>query len=328
MNEPTISIVVPAYNVEKFIGEALQSIKDQTKAPDELIIINDGSTDNTLSIADSYSFPFTYQVLSIENGGQGNARNIGANLASSEYIYYFDSDDVLDKNFIKNIKRAIKENNRPDIILFSGESFNDSDYQGKRWVDYSRGFSGYFQNRIDFLDTALKHSGLFCSPCLYVSKKKLWGEAGVKFGSGYLEDEAIFFPLIFLCNTYYVLDEVFFYRRNRDGSTMTMNFNLKHVDGALNCIDKSLELLQNKNLTKIEQWHVKKRLESHITSYIGIARIAQEKVLYSRVFNAILSLKSIRSFGICLLYLLRVNELLIAKKIRKALRELIAKIRS
>src|SRR5690554_356973 len=122
-------------------------------------------------------------------------------------------------------------------MLFSGESFNDSEYQGNRWVDYCRGFSGVFTNRAQFLDKALSARALFCSPCLYVSKKTLWGPGGLEFGPNFLEDEALFMPVLFSCDIYVVIDEVFFLRRNRDGSTMTLAPNLKHVNGALNCME-------------------------------------------------------------------------------------------
>lgn len=126
------SIIIPAYNVENYLGEALDSIKAQSQLPDEVILIDDGSIDRTLEVAKSYNFPFPYQVVSIENGGQGNARNLGVSLVSSEYIYFFDSDDLLAKNFISSIKDQICRNQHPDIILFSGKSFNDREYQGNR----------------------------------------------------------------------------------------------------------------------------------------------------------------------------------------------------
>lgn len=320
MAECSISIIIPAYNVEKYLKAALDSIKEQTELPDEVILIDDGSTDGTLDVANSFEFPVPYQVVSIENGGQGNARNLGVSLASSEYVYFFDSDDLLTSNFIQSIKSQIRKSQYPDIVLFSGESFNDSEYQGNRWVDYCRGFSGVFTDRAQFLDKAFSERALFCSPCLYVSKKTLWGPDGLEFGPNFLEDEAVFFPLLFACNTYVVIDEVFFLRRNRDGSTMTMAPNSKHVNGALNCMETTLSLYSSKHFTSRERWHVRKRLESHCIAYILTARRAGLPVKLGEVFRTVAESRSLSLAAKALLCGVRADQVNAVRKIGRAVK--------
>ncbi len=322
MTNCSISIIIPAYNVERYLDEALSSVRGQSEFPDELILIDDGSTDQTLKIAESYKFPFIYKVISIENNGQGNARNVGASLAASEYIYYFDSDDILAKDFIKNIKIQIKSSKHPDIILFSGKSFNDEEYQGNRWMDYNRGFSGYFYNRASLLDKGSLEKGLFCSPCLYVSKRVFWGEDALSFGKNYLEDEAIFYPLLFSCQSFCVLDEVFFYRRNRNDSTMTMIVNSKHVQGALNCIETTMALYYSKGFSEREYWHIKKLLEKHCVSYIVIAKASGLKVPYRKILSIIYSVRSINLMAKAPLYIAGVNEFQIVRKVGRTLKKL------
>lgn len=278
MADCSISIIIPAYNVEKYIAAALDSIKEQSRLPDELILIDDGSTDKTLEIAQSYRFPFPYKVISIANAGQGNARNIGISLASSEYIYFFDSDDILTKAFIDSVKTQIERDQYPDIVLFSGESFNDSEYQGNRQANYRRGFSGVFSDVEDFLDCAFRHKGISPSPCLYVSKKSLWGAGGLRFDSNFLEDEAIFLPLLFSCRVFSVIDEVFFLRRQREGSTMTMVPGAKHVAGALNCVQVTLALYKSAVLTRKERSFVRKRLDMHCAVYFAFVKASGLRV--------------------------------------------------
>lgn len=292
MTACSISIIIPAFNVEKYLGAALDSIKAQDQLPDEVILIDDGSTDRTLEIAESYHFPFPYQVVSIQNGGQGNARNLGVNLASSEYIYFFDSDDLLAKNCVSTLKTQINSNQYPDILLFSGDSFTDSEYQGERWVNYRRGFSGTF-NRVEFLDKAFIHKALFCQPCLYVSRKSLWGPQGLAFGPHFLEDEALFFPLLFACRTFVVFDEVLFLRRNRAGSTMTMVRNEKHLNGALDCVRTTLQLYDSKELNDKERWHTLRRLEERCIVYILTARKAGLPVSVNELVKTIVKAKSV-----------------------------------
>ncbi|MFD1007303.1 glycosyltransferase family 2 protein [Oceanisphaera ostreae] len=318
----SISIIIPAYNVEKYLEAALTSIKEQDELPDEVILIDDGSTDRTKEIAEAYYFPIPYQVVSIKNGGQGNARNVGVNLASSEYVYFFDSDDILTINFIKSIKEQICVNQHQDIILFSGESFNDNGYQGNRWMDYSRGFSGVFNNRTEFLDAGFRSKGLFCSPCLYVTKKSFWGPKGLAFGPNFLEDEALFYSLLFACRTFVVVDEVFFLRRNREGSTMTMTPNAKHVNGALSCMQTTLQLYEMNGLTSKERWHISKRLENHCIAYLLMTRAADSKCSYSHILNAIKITCSLSLLFKACIYASRLDSFQAVRKVGRRIKKL------
>lgn len=319
MTDCSISIIIPAFNVENYLGAALDSIKAQDQLPDEVILIDDGSTDRTSEVADAYQFPIPYRVISIENGGQGNARNLGISLATSEYVYFFDSDDLLTPNCISTLKKQISSSQHPDIVLFSGDSFNDGDYQGGRWVNYHRDFSGTF-NRTEFLDKAFAHTSLFCSPCLYVSKKSLWGPKGLKFGPHFLEDEALFFPLLFSCRTFVVIDEVLFLRRNREGSTMTMERNSKHLKGALNCVHTALQLYQSKELNDKERWHILRRLESRSIVYILTARRAGLPVSVRELVNVAVTTKSPSYTLKVFLYGIRADQLAVVRNLGDALK--------
>lgn len=320
MAECSISIIIPAYNVEKYLKAALDSIKEQTELPDEVILIDDGSTDGTLDVANAFEFPVPYQVLSIENGGQGNARNLGVSMASSEYVYFFDSDDLLTSNFIRSIKDQIRKNECPDIVLFSGESFNDSEYQGNRWVDYSRGFFGTFTDRTQFLDKASSKGSLFCSPCLYVTRRRLWGPKGLQFGPYFFEDEALFYPLLFSCNSFVVLDEVFFMRRNREGSSMTMLPNDKHVQGALNCMETTMEFQRAASLTPRERWHIRKRLQLHCITYIVAARRANLPIDPIKLIASVIEARSLGLLIRLMAYRLPESCIRFAKRIRSSVK--------
>ncbi|MCB5161513.1 glycosyltransferase family 2 protein [Marinomonas algarum] len=316
-NDLSISIIIPAYNVEKYLYEALDSIKSQTCMPDEVILIDDGSSDKTLEIAKSFKFTFPYRVVSIENGGQGNARNIGISLSNSEYVYFFDSDDLLVSSFVSDIKGLLRDNYKPDIVLFSGESFNDPDYKGNRWVSYCRGFTGFFNQRADLLASGLESKGLFCSPCMYISKKLLWGKDKLEFGAGFFEDEAILFPLLFSCNSFLVIDDVYFLRRNRENSTMTMKVTKKHVDGALNCIETNLNLLNRLHLTAEEQGYIKKRIEDDCIRYILTARRAESNLNYKRILSIAIATRNVSLFLKFSMYFMQLDQLKFIRKIGK-----------
>ena len=95
MENQTISIVIPVYNVEKYVKETLLSIKNQSLEPDEVIIINDGSTDKSLTIVNEFNNINNWKIFNTKNQGLGLTRNYGKSLAKSEYVYFIDSDYIL-----------------------------------------------------------------------------------------------------------------------------------------------------------------------------------------------------------------------------------------
>ena len=113
-----LSVIVPAYNAEKTIRQSLDSILAQTRPVDELIVINDGSTDGTEKILQEYSdaYPACFRFRTVENGGQGRARNIGFDLSSGDWIGYVDSDDWIDPEMYERLIAAIERENA-DLAL-------------------------------------------------------------------------------------------------------------------------------------------------------------------------------------------------------------------
>ena len=113
-----ISIVVPVYNGEAFFEKSLQSLLAQTLEDLEIIIINDGSTDGTQKIIDTYQERYPDRIKSrlVENGGAGKARNYALDLAEGEYIGFFDSDDFIAKDMYEKLyDKAVRED--ADIVV-------------------------------------------------------------------------------------------------------------------------------------------------------------------------------------------------------------------
>ena len=107
-----ISVIVPVYNVEKFIKRCLDSIINQTTKDLEIILVNDGSTDNSGKICDEYAkLDNRITVIHKENGGISSARNIGLDVATGEWIAFVDSDDYIEKDMYEVLyKTAIEKN--------------------------------------------------------------------------------------------------------------------------------------------------------------------------------------------------------------------------
>lgn len=107
-----VSIIVPIYNAEKYISACIESALKQTYKNIELVLVNDGSPDNSLQIAESYAKENKNIILySTENGGVSAARNLGLSLANGEYIMFLDSDDILTADAVEILYNDITNNN-------------------------------------------------------------------------------------------------------------------------------------------------------------------------------------------------------------------------
>lgn len=124
--QPEISIIMPVYNIEKYLSKTIESVLAQTFDSFELIIIDDKSKDNTLSVAENYaSKDSRIRIIKLEeNKKQGNARNIGLNLSIGKYIMFLDGDDIADINFLKKMYNSITTVNA-DISMCNFEVLDD-----------------------------------------------------------------------------------------------------------------------------------------------------------------------------------------------------------
>lgn len=112
-----VSVIIPVYNKERYLDKSISSILNQTYKNFELIIINDGSTDNSFQICHRFEkADKRIKVIDIENNGVSNARNIGLKEASGEYIQFIDADDYIEKNMLEKMISIVAEYN-PDIII-------------------------------------------------------------------------------------------------------------------------------------------------------------------------------------------------------------------
>lgn len=131
--DPLISVVIPVYNSEKYLKEAVNSFIQQTYQHLEIICVDDGSTDSSLRILEDLAQKDQrVKVYRQKNAGAGAARNNGISYARGEYIYFFDSDDLADKKLLeKTCARALETD--ADIVAFHGYTFTNDDLSTKKF---------------------------------------------------------------------------------------------------------------------------------------------------------------------------------------------------
>ena len=120
-----LSVIIPVYNTEKYIEKCLDSIANQTLKDLEIVIVNDGSKDNSENVIKQWvekNKDINVKYLKKENGGLSDARNFGVENASGEYISFVDSDDYLEKDLYKNLEQYMYQD--VDLIKFKMSTYN------------------------------------------------------------------------------------------------------------------------------------------------------------------------------------------------------------
>jgi len=213
-----VSIIVPVYNVYDYIDKCLNSLVSQTLDDIEIIVVNDGSPDNSQEIIDKYvkAYPDKIKSFVKENGGQGSARNFGYKKATGEYIGYVDSDDYIDIHMYEKLyKRAKKDNS--DIVMCAN------------CIVYENG-----NKKIEnlFLKTDDdKVNALFNNPgvCNKIYKRELLKDLSFRSKVWY-EDIDFVSKVVIKAQKISFIDEGLYYYLLRSGSTMNNNNMEKNLE--------------------------------------------------------------------------------------------------
>lgn len=225
MASVAVSIIIPVYNVENYLTCCLESVIYQTFNNYEIIIVNDGSTDNSLSIIKNYSNKYrNIRVINQKNQGQSVARNRALEIANGEYIYFLDSDDYIEKNTLEMLYAESKQNNL-DLLMFDGDDVYESFASDKMKFGSNYIKSGNYPNVVDgkkmFIDL-MENKDYTCSPCLLFVKRELLEKKSLRFYEGIIQEDELFtFELILSSTRVKHINKVFFHRRIRQNSTMT-----------------------------------------------------------------------------------------------------------
>lgn len=225
MTEKKISVIVPAYNVEKYIRRCLDSLVNQTYPNLEIIVVNDGSTDRTGDIIEEFAERYPDKVFPYfqQNQGQAKARNFGMTKATGEYIGFVDSDDFACANMYELLYREAEQKGC-DLVTCGYFGCNDVTGVVR---SYQTGYQGEFDQSIYENPQILKVNSPY--PWNKLFTKELLERAGFQFPSGLIfEDLCAIFPLFLDAKKVgRVHEKLYYYIKDRKGSTVS-TFNEKH----------------------------------------------------------------------------------------------------
>jgi len=208
--KPKISIIVPIYNVEEYLEKCLDSLVNQTLKDIEIILINDGSKDNSEKIVNKYLKKYEKKIIyhKKKNEGQGIARNYGINLAKGEFISFVDSDDYIDETmFEKLYNKAIEE--KSDIVASIG------------FIEVKNGIKTINKPNLDSTDNIKKYILNNSGPVAKIIKKEIITKNDLYFPKLRAYEDISVVPLWGIySHKISIIDEPLYYYLIREGSTM------------------------------------------------------------------------------------------------------------
>ncbi|AVQ26780.1 glycosyltransferase family 2 protein [Fusobacterium ulcerans] len=286
MGKVFFSIIVPCYNVEKYIEKTIKSILTQTFDDFELILVNDGSTDKTKNILDEYfQKDKRINVINKKNSGVSEARNEGIKIAVGKYIYFLDGDDYITNDFLSETAEILKKE-EPDILFFSYIIAKNNELYEKRnrkikEGNYSKEFilKNLFLRRISKAVTGTN-----------IIRKKIIEENKIIFDKKltYSEDYNFLIRVINFSENFYYVNKSYFIYFQRQGSAMNKEISLKKLD--------TLKSLQNlRTLSSIK----KKTMEKYFYLFYAITFIGNINELVKKKSTKIeqsIYLKELRKY--------------------------------
>lgn len=287
---PLVSVIVPVYNVETYIEECLTSIVDQTYQQLEIIVIDDGSTDDSNQKIKPYLLDQRVQLITQANQGLSGARNTGLEAATGKYILFVDSDDYI---HLKTIEEVVKnlEKNHLDLIRFNGKAFLDE--LNKPIEQNSYDFSHRLQEgRIYRSDLFKANRRTFVSPVyLYIIRRDVIEKNTIRFHEGILHEDELFTTQVFVAiKSMMYMNRYYYNRRYRENSIMTNQSNerLKRTFDSYAVIYKELEKMYFQKDYSKEQKNLIKRQMLSIYSGLKKSKINEiEKVSFMKEIKGI-----------------------------------------
>lgn len=296
MNEnDLVSVIIPIYNVEKYLKECLETILSQTYKNLEIILVDDGSPDNCGNICDEYAKKDSrIKVIHKTNGGLSDARNHGIDIANGKYICFVDSDDYIDRYYVEKLYKAVKNNNVKVAQCSILKIDDNKNIIEKYGYDNFCIKSGKEIIREQYSKHVVENTVVWNK----MYEKELFDN--IRFPVGKIhEDEFTTYKILYdLKKVAIINDYLYNYRENNNG-IMKQKFNIKKFD-RLYAYKEKMEFFQNKEediFVKVLMRYIEEIRFDYINSkkYISNFHEYKSKLLkeYRRVYSILIMQKNI-----------------------------------
>ena len=246
---PKYSIIIPVYNVEKYIKKCLESVFNQTEKDYEVIVVNDGTKDNSMDIVKEYDV----KIINQKNQGLSEARNTGLKKAKGEYILFLDSDDYIEKDLLKELNKSIE--NKPDIVRFQIKEVFDN-----HSVDYNEiPFDN--KNGVEAFSIICKYHFVE-NAWAYLYKRSYLEDNNFTFKKGTIHEDFGLIPLVIM-------------KASKVNSISYIGYNYVQRDGSI---------MSQKNYEK-----TKKKVEDFYNHYLFLIKEIDKTNLDSKIYKSFIS---------------------------------------
>ena len=239
-----VSVILPVYNVEPYLDEALTSLTSQTLDDIEIIAVNDGSTDHSEEILKKYQEHYpNISYYNQQNQGQSAARNHALRHATGDYIYFMDSDDKADLNLLQ-LCYDYAQQTQADFIFFDGEKLMEDganpiawNYQRTHLLEENKRYDG--ETLLNLMLDTKKHN---CVVWLLFIRKAYLDRIGLSFYEGIIHEDELYTTILTLSSdNIYCLKRSLVNHRIRSASTMGISYSKRNMNCYLTVADELLK---------------------------------------------------------------------------------------
>ena len=265
MTQPLVSVVIPVYNVEKYLDRCVTSVVNQTYKNLEVILVDDGSPDNCPAICDEWAEKDSrIKVIHKKNAGLGMARNTGIENAQGEYIFFFDSDDYVDVEVAGKCLREINKYNADVCIYGRYDLYEDGRLEEKKVVSDKKIFDENEIKNLIIPGMLTYDMGFGVSSCAKMFRLDAIKNNGLRFKSeSEIISEDTYFALEFFSkiSSAVILEDSFYYYYKRDNSlTRTWRKDRQAKNNIF--LEKCVDLIAKEGLSECVYSHLKARYHS------------------------------------------------------------------
>lgn len=258
MGNIDISVIIPVFNRENHIQKCLDSVLGQNGVTVEVIIIDDGSTDNSLEICQQYAAEYSnIIVIHQTNKGIASSRNAGVDIAIGDYITFLDSDDYITPNAFIYMLSAMKEKDVDVVIGGFDRVTENGELIERNNIPYD--YKDRIISRRDYwyLNSLKQSNYLFTVIWGKLYKRSIWIELRFEDGQRFAEDEYILPKLIERCNSFYLMDDIVYEQTSSIGSLTRSRFDASKLGSPESKLITS-QFLIKENLydCAVEKWGI------------------------------------------------------------------------
>lgn len=288
-NKTLVSIIIPLYNSEEYISECLFSCMRQTYCNIEIIIVDDGSTDNGYQIVKELSKnDKRIKVYHTKNNGVSSARNLGIEKSSGEYICFIDADDCIDKIFVKTMVNYMKENDSD--FCFSKNTFGNNNATGSKTISSSEAETMLLSQRV----------AVGCWNKMY--RREILKD--IRFRKDLFYGEGLYFinQVAHNAKNIVVCEDALYHYRKVNPESATTKFDIKKMVNGEKSLFEIKEFINNDGKAVKRMWSQHYCLFC-INAMLGILRTSSDKKAYrtwkkkmsGKIFSAMISKGTIKT---------------------------------